>query len=258
MKKTLLSIVFVAFSLIGFSQTLTIDTGGVDIAGATLNYVFSDTTSSGNYRGDVYVEITNTATNPSDSIEFQVRRIPGTIECGGYHYNIYAEAYTGHTMCLGTQCFSGDTIPSQVNTKRLHAGETIELHIQIEFEPEGQTNEFYEIYEAGNEVSNLVSFNAHYESPVCNVSVDNIVNNFSIKSYPNPANNRINFNYTINNNNSYITIHDITGKKVGSVKLNSSKNLSFFNTGDLQSGIYFYNVYVDGTKTKTDKFIVRH
>jgi len=255
MKKTLLSIVFIAFSLIGFTQTLTIDTGGVDIAGQTLNYIFSDTTSSGNYHGDVYVEITNSGTT---DVDFQVRRIPGSIDCGGYHYNTYAQAYTGHTMCLGTQCYSGDTIPSQANTKTLAPGETIELHVQIEFEPEGETNEFYEVYEYGNEDNNLVSFNTHYQSPVCNVSVAEISNNFSIKSYPNPANNKINFKYNVNSNNSYITIHDITGKKVGSIKLNSNLNSTSFNTESLQSGIYFYNVYVDGTKTKTDKFIVRH
>jgi len=253
MKKTLFFIAFTAISLIGFSQTLTIDTGGVDIAGQTLNYVFSDTLSSGNYHGDVYVEITNTG---SSDVEIQVKRTPGTVNCGAYYFP------TGHTMCLGVQCYQGDIIPSATNTKTLAAGATMELHVQIQFEPMGETNEFYEIYEYGNTDNNLVSFNTHYKSiylpDSCTNVVNNITNNFSIKSYPNPANNRINFSYNINSNNSYITIHDITGKKVGSIELNSNLNNTSFNTGNLQSGIYFYNVYVDGTKTKTDKFIVRH
>lgn len=249
MKKILLSIAFVAISLIGFSQTLSIDTGGVDIAGTNLNYIFSDTTSTGNYKGDVYVEITN---NGTSDVDFQVKRTPGSIDCGSYYFP------TGHMMCLGVQCFTGDIIPSATNTKTLAPGATMELHIQIQFDPEGQTNEFYEIYEYGNESNNLVSFNAHYESPVCNVSVESITNSFSIKSYPNPANNRINFKYNVNSNNSYITIHDITGNKVGVVNLSSNENSTRFNTENLQSGIYFYNVYVDGVKTKTNKFIVRH
>jgi len=249
MKKTLLSIAFIAIGLIGFSQTLTIDTGGVDIAGQTLNYIFTDTTSSGDYRGDVYVEITNTGTS---DVEIQVKRTPGTVDCGAYYFP------TGHTMCLGVQCYTGDIIPSASNTKTLAAGATIELHVQIQFDPMGETNEFYEIYEYGNTDNNLVSFNAHYQSPACNVSVAEVSSNFSIKSYPNPANNKINFNYNINSNNSYITMHDITGKKVGSIELNSNLNTTSFNTERLQSGIYFYNVYVDGVKTKTNKFIVRH
>ena len=161
-------------------------------------------------------------------------------------------------MCLGVQCYQGDIIPNATSTKTLAAGATMELHVQIQFDPEGETNEFYEIYEYGNTDNNLVSFNAHYQSPVCNTSVNETTNISYIRSYPNPANNRINFNYNINSNNSYITIHDITGKKVGSIELNSNLNNTSFNTGNLQSGIYFYNVYVDGTKTKTDKFIVRH
>ena len=172
MKKILLSIAFVAISLIGFSQTLTIDTGGVDIAGATLNYVFTDTASTGDYKGDVSVEITNTATNPADSIEIQIRRTPGTVTCGSYYFP------TGHMMCLGVQCYEGDVIPSA--GKKLYAGETIEFHIQIQFDPEGESSEFYEIYEYGNEAGNLVSFNANYLSPICNVSVENVVNSFSI------------------------------------------------------------------------------
>jgi hypothetical protein len=253
MKKLLLSFAILVISLTGFTQTLSIDTGGVDINGSTLNYVYSDTTSTGDYRGDVYVEITNTATNPADSVEFQVKRTPGIITCGSYYFP------TGHTMCLGTQCIPGDIIPGATSTKRLYAGETIELHVQIQFDPTGKTNEFYEVYEFGNEANNLVSFNAQYESiEDCTNNVTKINNKISINSYPNPANSIVNFKYNVNSNDSYITIHDITGKQVGRVNLNASKNLSSLNTESLGSGIYFYNLFIDGTKTKTNKFIVRH
>ena len=256
MKKTLLSLFFIAASFVAFSQ-LTIDTSGVDVDGANLEYTFTEINTSGNYKGDVYVEITNTG---SSDVDFQVRRTNQSVSCGQYYFYVYQEdtITSGHQMCLGVQCFPGDVIPSATGTKTLAAGATMDLHVQIEFFSEGETEEFYEVYEKDNEANNLVSFSTHYESAVCNVSVESVANKFGIKTYPNPANNLINFNYSNVINNSYIIIHDITGKRVGNVDLNSNMNTASFNTGKLQSGIYFYNVFIDGVKTKTNKFIVRH
>ena len=249
MKKTLLSLFFIAAGFVGISQTITVDTSGIDINETTLEFTYSEITSTGNYRGDVYIEITNTATS---SIEIQVRRTNQSLECS-YTFP------TGHMMCLGVLCYQGDIIPSATNTKQLLSGETIELHIQIQFDPVGKSTEFYEVYEKDNEANNLVSFTIKHESlGQCGVSVDNISNNLVIKTYPNPANNLINFNYLNISNNSYITIHDITGKEVGNVNLNANMNSVAYNTSKLQAGIYFYNVFVDGIKTKTNKFIIRH
>ena len=248
MKKTLLFISFISFSLLGFSQTLSIDTGGVNIENDTLYFEFTDVDDYGCFSGDYHVNITNTG---SSDLEIQVKRTPKSIECGKYKQPI------GHTMCLGDQCYTGDIIPGATNTKKIEAGQTLDLHIKLQFDSVGITNEFYEVYEYNNEANNLVSFSAHYVGGNCTAGYNNITNIFSVKSYPNPANNRINFDYNINKK-SYITIHDITGKKVGSIELNTNLNSATFNTEDLQSGIYFYNVHIDGFRTKTDKFIVRH
>ena len=65
------------------------------------------------------------------------------------------------------------------------------------------------------------------------------------------------FNYNIHTQ-GYVTIHDVTGKQISKIELNQGLDRATFNTSNINNGIYFYNVFVDGVKTYTDKFIVRH
>ena len=246
MKKLLLSIILVGLYSVSFSQ-LTVDTNGVDITGTTINISIADSNDYGQYLAELDVEITNTG---SSALDIRVSRTNQALE-GEYN------PYTGHQMCIGGSCYLADIVPPAAGDPvTIAAGESEVLQIHVKYEMQSLATELYTVYENGNE-SNAITFTVIYNSKTVGINaVAN--NNFSVKSYPNPANNKINFNYGQCSNNSYITIHDITGKKVGSINLDNNQNTTSFNTENLQSGIYFYNIYINDVKVKTNKFIVRH
>jgi hypothetical protein len=238
-------ILFLAFS--SKAQDFQISTAVVsNLNGQSLDFaIHADSINgSGNYFYNLVVEIHNTS-----SVEkfIQVRRT--NIEQSGYSFP------AGHTMCLGTTCYSGDIIPSASSGKKINANDTIELHVQIEFEPTGYGREHYDIFEKDN-TQNSVSFDAYYHSITSNIK--NLTSaNIVSKAYPNPANNLVKLNYNILDN-GFITIHDITGKQIGKAILSKTQNSISLSTDKVNSGMYFYNIYVNNIKIKTDKFVVRH
>jgi hypothetical protein len=85
-----------------------------------------------------------------------------------------------------------------------------------------------------------------------NVNEVTTVNNINL--YPNPAATDITIESSLNNNNS-ISILDVTGKLVKTIRFVTNK--INFSVADLDNGIYFYNIYnVDGNVLHSNKFIV--
>ena len=77
---------------------------------------------------------------------------------------------------------------------------------------------------------------------------ENVLN--SIKMYPNPANDYLNFD-TNSNENIDVQIFDILGKSV--LQLENVRNL--VNVSELKSGVYFVQMTL-GTKKGTKKLII--
>jgi hypothetical protein len=76
------------------------------------------------------------------------------------------------------------------------------------------------------------------------------------KIYPNPGNGTSTFEYHIEKNTSSILeIRDITGKLIENYSLDPTEEKLSFNL-DLESGIYFYTLIVDGQLVKSDKLII--
>lgn len=89
------------------------------------------------------------------------------------------------------------------------------------------------------------------------------INNFeliksSISSFPNPANDILNFNYNLGHNSQgEIYIYDLVGKKVKHKQITNSENNSQINVSDLNPGIYIWTIQMDGIPIKSEKLIKR-
>ncbi len=238
MKKLLLfTFAFISILYVN-AQVFSIDTSGVNVQDDTLQIYISKANSSGHYATELDINITN---NSDQTQVIYVTR--ENIESEGYADVI------GHQMCIAGNCYTTDVVPS--DGLSLAAGENVELQIHIEFNPEGYSVESYTI---GTSRDN-VKFYAHFYSPQY-ISVESI-DKQNISIYPNPANNQISFKYSFAND-AYVVVYDVTGKKVLKTSLNSMDNIKKVDVSNLNNGIYFYNVFSDNRKVKTDRFVIKH
>lgn len=75
--------------------------------------------------------------------------------------------------------------------------------------------------------------------------------------YPNPANDNINFNYTLPNaSRATVKIYNMLGALVKTANITDNTGKLTINTADLRPGIYLYDLQVSGKSMKTGKFSV--
>ncbi|MGH1364848.1 MAG: T9SS type A sorting domain-containing protein [Calditrichia bacterium] len=83
---------------------------------------------------------------------------------------------------------------------------------------------------------------------------------YLMQNYPNPFNSTTNFEYYIHQSDKVeLTIHNLLGQKVFTVvnERQYSGNYSVvFNASELSSGIYFYQLRINGVKTSTKKMLL--
>jgi hypothetical protein len=78
-------------------------------------------------------------------------------------------------------------------------------------------------------------------------------------AFPNPANNTVNFEYSLNTENAgSVVIRNLVGSVVKKSTLTSVEGKLSVFTGDLPEGIYFYSLDLDGKTMTTRKLIVSH
>ncbi len=78
--------------------------------------------------------------------------------------------------------------------------------------------------------------------------------------YPNPANDFAIIDYTIygNINDANITFYNIIGNEVEAFELDKNERKLRVKTSNWDSGMYMYQLVVDGKKLATKKLLVRH
>lgn len=77
-------------------------------------------------------------------------------------------------------------------------------------------------------------------------------------AYPNPASSMVRFNYDLSSaSNAAVTVYNLLGQEVMSERLNGLQGQVAFSVADLNEGIYFCNLMVNGQVMKTEKFIVK-
>lgn len=78
--------------------------------------------------------------------------------------------------------------------------------------------------------------------------------------YPNPANDFAYIDYTVNGNftSANVSFFNLLGKQLAEYPLNKNSDKLRINTSSWESGIYMYQLIIDGKKIATKKLLVRH
>ena len=78
--------------------------------------------------------------------------------------------------------------------------------------------------------------------------------------YPNPASEYAEIDFTINPGlrDAKLTFYNVLGSQIQEFTLNKNERKLRVNTRDMATGLYFYQLSVDGKKVATKKMLVRH
>ncbi|MBA3704552.1 MAG: PKD domain-containing protein [Bacteroidetes bacterium] len=89
--------------------------------------------------------------------------------------------------------------------------------------------------------------------------INSSIEKYNFFIYPNPSNGLMQFNYTLEKEQSgELQITDILGKMVASYKLSEGENTLQINETQLINSIYLYRLLVDSELVKTDKISIIH
>jgi hypothetical protein len=242
MKNILFVVLFIlGICSAGYSQSLALS----DSTGPLTNN--ATVTRQGHVNDDEivsYIFVRNTTAAPIDVL---VRKVEISVVAGSVN-----------TFCWGL-CFPPDTYVSP-NPLNLHAMTTDSINFSGHFNPTGFAGVseiryvFYNRLNPSDSVCVNISYNVLY------VGINNpVVQNTLSGAYPNPANNTVNFEYSLNTGNTgNVIIRNLLGSVVKKSVFNGSEGKLAVYTGDLPEGIYFYSLDVDGKTMTTRKLIVRH
>ena len=76
------------------------------------------------------------------------------------------------------------------------------------------------------------------------------------KAYPNPASSLVHFDYSFDGNLSAV-VYNLLGQEVLRQDLNANSGQMTLSVADLQEGIYFCTMMVNGRACATEKFVVK-
>lgn len=190
-----------------------------------------------------YVYIKN---NSTKTLDVKIKAYAKTIVSG-----------SGASYCWSTGCFDVTTTSPDIY-KTINSADTAkEFHSDLSPNKfQGVSEIMYTFYNK-NSTTDSVSFTVFYEVIATGIDkLDQI--NKSIKSYPNPVNDYLNFDYNLGlTKQGKILIYDLIGKKVKQKNINNSENYSQVNVSDLNPGMYIWTVEIDGIPIKSNKLIKR-
>ena len=99
-----------------------------------------------------------------------------------------------------------------------------------------------------------------YADASSTVSLDEINSDeVKLNAFPNPATNNLTINYSVNGdfNRANVEMYDVLGQKLISEDLTTSNGQVKLNVSNLNAGVYFYSIRVNGQAIKTERVIVQ-
>jgi hypothetical protein len=247
MKKILLSVCLLSFAAIyGFSQSLSLS----------------------NASGPIVANSVVVQAGTPDSVElityFNVKNTSGAamdVMCKKVEFNMLDS--TEITMCWGGGCYPSNTYISP-NPSTIGAGETntefVGHYSQIAFQhlKVGESVVRWVFYNRSNE-NDSVSVTVKYTSYPLGID-ESIASQGTLSGfYPNPASVVANCNYSVPaGSRGTLVVRDILGTSILTQDLEGSKGKATIRTENLNGGIYFCTLLVDGKISQTKKLIVKH
>jgi hypothetical protein len=242
MKKTVL-LLFLALTTcyFGYAQSISL----ADSSGPIANN--SIITRPGHANDSEIVSYLFVKNNTSSTLGVKVKKVEISLITG-----------TVNSFCWGV-CFPPNIFVS-ADPVNINAHATDSADFSGHYNPQGFvgiSTVRYVFFNAANP-TDTVCVNISYNGQPVGIPTQTIKNTLS-GAYPNPANNTVNFEYSLNTENTAsVVIRNLLGTVVKKSDLsNTETRLSVF-TGDLPEGIYFYSLEVDGKTLTTRKLIVKH
>lgn len=165
---------------------------------------------------------------------------------------------TMNFFCWGA-CFGPDVYvspnPVMVEANAVTGEEELSFHVLYTEDLFGKVKMRYSAYDERNpseRVTIIVLFNKS------GAGVQEIAAARFGQAYPNPASSVVNFDYNIKaGDNASVSVYNLLGQEVLSQPVNSLHNRLSISVSDLNDGIYFCNLFVNGCAVKTEKFVIK-
>ena len=173
---------------------------------------------------------------------------------------------TENSFCWGS-CYAPSVNvsprPVTMAAGELSAPGLLSFHHQIDLSYSGDPANFvegtsivkYYAYPFDNE-DDKVCIEIHFVYDPNSVSEQSVIN-FG-HAYPNPATSMVRFDYNLSSaENATVAVYNLLGQEVMRQSLNTLHGTAAFSVAELNEGIYFCNLFVNGQSVKTEKFIVK-
>ena len=245
MKKTLLTfvtILFVALSMNTQSQDLTLSWDGEALGDTVI--VWGDPTD---FEIVFHAVLHN---NTDNGMQIKVRRkrlsmLEGTSSafCWGLCFPPATEESADARLILANGQSTDEEFSGHYTTAGKHGTSMVE----------------YTFFNAADENQNVKIVAKYWASPTG--IAEDAMNGGSISDvYPNPATTSVNLDYNIPAEVDFakVQIVNLLGSVVKESNINRSANKLTMDVSDLQGGIYFYSVLVNGDVYKTKKLVIRN
>ncbi|MCQ2308101.1 MAG: T9SS type A sorting domain-containing protein [Bacteroidales bacterium] len=247
MKKLLLSLTMVLAMFAASAQNITVtekETGNVVENGATY-FVFGDGSELwGEIGGEMQIEFDVTA---NENMRVVAKKTPNDPIVEG----------TSTWLCFG-QCLAPSTGVQETNPEEMTAGNPMlfsghymaDNYTTVLSQEQSVT---FELWNAANPDEKFV-INVIFKyslDDVAEVSAQNV-----ISAYPTPATSVINFDYNVNGN-AMVVIYNMMGQEVMRNEIAGQNGTLSMNVSDLNSGVYFYSLVINGKTEKSNKIVIR-
>lgn len=160
-------------------------------------------------------------------------------------------------FCWG-MCFSPDIFvspsPVAVAANSVTNEEALSFHTMFEENVFGKVQVMYSAYDERHP-DEAVTINVVFKKSGVGV-IENSRPMTMSNAYPNPASSYVHFNYSFDGQLSAV-VYNLMGQEVARQELNANDGQLTLSVSDLQDGIYFCTMMVDGRAWTTKKFVVK-
>lgn len=164
---------------------------------------------------------------------------------------------TSNLFCWG-QCFSESVFvsdPVELAANTVSDEPALAFHVTYGEDVFGKVHMRYYAYDEDH-YDQRISINV-----IFNKSGESVHESAAVRfgqAYPNPASSTVSFDYSLNvGDKASVTIYNLLGQEVTKQSVNSLQGRVSISVANLNDGIYFCNLFVNGCAVKTEKFVVK-
>jgi hypothetical protein len=163
---------------------------------------------------------------------------------------------TSNTFCWAGNCFGPGTIVSPASLVPANGLNTDDLSFHVTFEEQvfGVVVMRYYAYDERHP-DERISIMVKFHKSGAGLAENSRPMTMS-RAYPNPASTVVHFNYSFDGNLTAV-VYNLLGQEVLREELNANDGQMSLSVADLQAGIYFCTMMVNGRAWTTQKFVVK-